>query len=104
MGNNFNIDESNKEAVLIWLDDRKDYHKWFTTLIIGSFVVLTVSGNEPGFGSIGAISLTISLALLLFSILCNLVCVWSIPSWKFKVKTNAFNDGRRLQLELAIPE
>ena len=99
----YNINDSNKEAVLEWLNDRNDFHKWFTSLIIGSFVVLSVFGNKPGFGSIGPVFLSISLVLLLLSILCNFVCVWSIPTWKFKVKTGVFSDGRRLRLELGIP-
>jgi hypothetical protein len=99
----FIIDDSNREAVLQWLNDRNHFHTWFTSLIIGSFIVLTVFGNKPGFGSIGPMFLSISMVLLLFAVLCNLVCVWSIPTWKFRVKTGLFNDGRRLRLELAIP-
>lgn len=99
----FNIEESNRDAVLEWLDDRKDFYKWFTSLIVGCFVVLTVFGNKPDFESIGSIFLLSALVLLLFSILCNFVCVWSIPSWKFRIKTDLFDDGQRLRLELGIP-
>ena len=101
--NPFRIDDSNREAVLEWLNDRNQFHIWFTSLIIGSFVVFTVFGNKPGFGSVGSVFLSISMVLLLFAVLCNLVCVWSIPSWKYRVRTGIFNDGRRIRLELSIP-
>ena len=101
--NEWVIDTTNRAAVLDWLTDRKDFHKWFSSLIIGSFVVLTVFGNKPGFGEIGPLFLSTSLILMLCSIVCNLVCVWSIPSWSFRVKTGVFSDGRRLRIELAIP-
>jgi len=43
------IDDSNREAVLDWLADRKYFHIWFTSLILGSFVILTIFGKKPGF-------------------------------------------------------
>ena len=50
------IDEANEEFIIEWLNDRKEFHKWFTSLIIGSFVLLTIFGNKPGFASIGPVS------------------------------------------------
>jgi len=96
------IDDGNREAVLEWLRDRSHFHTWFTSLIIGSFVVLSVFGNRPGFDGIGPVFLSISLALLLVSILCNLVCVWSIPSWKYRVSTGILTNARGMRWELAI--
>jgi hypothetical protein len=82
----FTINDANRQAVVEWLSDRDHFHTWFTSLIVGSFVVLTVFGNRPGFGEIGPVFLSASMALMLMALLCNLVCVWSIPSWKFYVK------------------
>ena len=96
------INENNRDAVLDWLRDRSRFHTWLTTLILGSFIVLIVFGNRPGFDDIGAVSQTVSLVLLLISVLCNLVCVWSIPSWKYKVKTGSLKDARGMRLELAF--
>jgi hypothetical protein len=46
------IDDGNREAVLDRLKDRNHFHTWFTSLITGSFVVLTVFGSKPGFGGL----------------------------------------------------
>jgi uncharacterized membrane protein len=96
------IDDSNRDAVVDWLAERSQFHSWFTSLIVGSFVVLTVFGNRPGFGSISEVFLAVSLSLMLLSLLCNLVCVWSIPSWKYRVKTAILSDATAMRRELAI--
>lgn len=96
------ITPDNLPHVIDWLDDRKDFHKWFTTLIIGSFVLLTIFGNKPGFGSIGPLFLSAALISMLLSLLCNLVCVWSIPGWKLKVRTGVTASSRELRRELGI--
>ncbi|MCP4978892.1 MAG: hypothetical protein GY935_00180 [Gammaproteobacteria bacterium] len=96
------ITTENEAYVIEWLNDRQDFHKWFTTLIIASFVLLTIFGNKPGFGSIGPVFLTAALISMLLAILCNLVCVWSIPGWKLKVRTGITTDGRELKRELGI--
>jgi len=96
------ITPDNQAHLIDWLDDRKDFHKWFTTLIIGSFVLLTIFGNKPGFGSIGPVFLSAAMIAMLLSLLCNLVCVWSIPGWKLKIRTGVATRGRELQLELGI--
>jgi hypothetical protein len=98
----YDITEQNEDYVIEWFNDRKDFHKWFTTMILGSLVVLSVFGNKPGFGSIGPVFLTSSLILMLLALLCNLVCVWSIPSWKLKVRTGVTTSGRELKRELGI--
>jgi hypothetical protein len=96
------IDDGNREAVLDWLKDRNHFHTWFTSLITGSFVVLTVFGSKPGFSDPGRTVLSIALILLLVAVLCNLVCVWSIPSWKFRVRTQLITHAARMRSELAI--
>ena len=96
------ITDRNRDAVVDWLIDRDHFHTWFTSLITGSFVVLTVFGSKPGYEEPGQILLSVSLILLLVSVLCSLVCVWSIPSWKFRVRTGLITDGTRMRSELAI--
>lgn len=96
------ITDQNRAAVLEWLKDRSHFHTWFTSLIVGSFVILTVFGNKPGFSDIGEIYLSVSLILLLMSVLCNLVCVWSIPSWKYRVSTGILSNAKGMRRELAI--
>ena len=96
------ISKHNKEALLEWLKDRSQFHIWFTTLIVGSFIILTVFGNKPGFTNISEIFLSASLICLLLSVLCNLVCVWSIPGWKYRVSTGVITDSRRMRRDLSI--
>ncbi|WP_437828062.1 hypothetical protein [Sorangium sp. So ce1153] len=96
------INEQNMEAVMTWLNDRNQFHTWLTSLITGSFVVLTAFGSKPGFSDIGQTILSTALVLLLISVLCSLVCVWSIPTWKFRVNTKLITDAASMTRELAI--
>lgn len=79
------IDDANRASVVEWLRDRSAFHTWFSSLITGSFVILTVFGSKPGFSTPSGVVLSIAVVLMLLALLCNLVCVWSIPSWKFRV-------------------
>jgi len=96
------INDQNTEAVIDWLKDRSGVLIWFTSIITGSIVLLTLFGKKPGFSTPSGIALTISLLLLFFSVLCNLVCVWQIPKWKYAVKTGRISNGRRMTLDLEI--
>ena len=96
------IDDSNRQHVVEWLRDRSAFHSWFSSLVTGSFVVISVFGSKPGFSTPSGIVLSISVALLVLSLLANLVCVWSIPSWKYRVSTGALADATAMRRELAI--
>jgi hypothetical protein len=96
------IDDAKRPFVTEWLRDRSAFHTWFSSLVTGSFVVITIFGSKPGFGTPGAVFLSIAVVLLLLSLLCNLVCVWSIPSWKYRVSTGALQDATAMRLELSI--
>lgn len=96
------IDAASRPFVLEWLRDRSAFHTWFSSVITASFVVLTVFGSKPDFSTPGGVVLSIAVALLLLALLCNLVCVWSIPSWKFRVGTGVLADGSAMRRELAI--
>jgi hypothetical protein len=76
------ITSKNSEAVIDWFKDRSSVLIWFASIITGSLVLLTVFGRKPGFNDPNGIALSISLFLMFFSILCNLICVWQIPKWK----------------------
>ncbi len=96
------INDNNIQAIIEWLKDRSSVLIWFTSIITGSIVLLTLFGKNPGFNDISGIALSISLLLMLFSILCNLVCVWQIPKWKYAVRTGRISNGRRMMLDLEI--
>lgn len=96
------IDDAKRPFVVEWLRDRSAFHTWFSSLITGSFVLLTLFGNKPGFSAPGAVILSLAIGLLLLALLCNLVCVWSIPSWKFRISTGMLKNGTVMRRELAI--
>lgn len=96
------IDDGNRDAVVDWLEDRNKFHTWFTSVIAGSFVVLTVFGAKPGFTTPSEKLLSVALVLLLFATLCNLVSAFAIPSWKYRVRTGLVTNGTRMRIELRI--
>jgi hypothetical protein len=96
------VTDSNVEAIIDWLKDRSSVLIWFTSIITGSIVLLSLFGKKPGFNDLGSIALFISLLLMLFSILSNLICVWQIPKYKFAVRTGLIKNGRRMTLDLEI--
>lgn len=96
------IDDSNRAYVIEWLRDRSSFHSWFSSLITGSFVVISIFGQKPNVSTTGGVFLVAAVVLLLFSLLCNLVCVWSIPSWKYRVSTRIINHSKIMRRELAI--
>ena len=96
------VTDANRGFVVEWLRDRSAFHTWFASIVTGSFLLLTVFGNKPGFGTPGGVFLVIALCLLVLSLLTNLVCVWSIPSWKYRISTGLVSDAASMRRELAI--
>jgi hypothetical protein len=96
------ITEVNRPFVIEWLRDRSAFHTWFSSVITGSLVLVTVFGNKPGFTAPGGVFLVICLVLLVLSLLANLVCVWSIPSWKYRVSVGIVTNAAAMRRELAI--
>ena len=96
------ITSENSEAVIDWLKDRSSVLIWFTSIITGSLVLLTVFGRKPGFNDPSGIALSVSLFLMIFSVLCNLICVWQIPKWKLAIRAGQISNGRRMTLDLEI--
>ncbi len=98
----FEINEKTKEPVLEWLKERSAFNVWFTSLATGSFLILEIFGNKPGFETTGQQCLTAALILMLISVLCNFVCVWSIPGWRLKIATDQIQNTQRMYTEIAI--
>ena len=96
------IDDSTRPHIVEWLRDRNAFHTWFSSLVTGSFVAITIFGSKPNFTTPSGVILTTAVALLVLSLLTNLVCVWSIPSWKFRVSTGALENAGVMRRELAI--
>lgn len=96
------ITEDNRPFVVEWLRDRSAFHTWFSSLITGSFFVITFFWGKPDFSSPQGVFLAYAVLLFLFSLLCNLVCVWSIPTWKYRVSTGKIISGTAMRWELAI--
>jgi hypothetical protein len=96
------VDERIRPFVVEWLRDRSAFHTWFSSLITASFVVVTVFGNKPELSTPGCVVLCIAVALFVLALLCNLVCVWSIPSWKLRVATGALTDASAMRRELTF--
>ena len=59
-------------------------------------------GEKPGFSTPSGKLLSIALGLLLFATLCNLVSAFSIPSWKYRVRTGLITNSTRMRIELRI--
>ena len=96
------INEDNAEHIVGWLDDRSKLLTWFTSIITGSLVLLTLFGESPGFSGINQILLSVAILLLFVAVLCNLVCVWQIPKWKLAIRTKRVSNGRVMMLDLEI--
>ena len=96
------INDENRSAVIEWLRDRSAFHTWFSSIVTGSFVVVTVFGAKPGFASPSGVVLSLAVALLILALVCNLVCVWSIPSWKYRVSTRLLTNSSAMRRELSI--
>jgi hypothetical protein len=98
----YDITEDNAEAIVHWLEERSKLHKWFTSIITGSLVLLTIFGKRPGFVNLNEIILSVSLLLMFLSVICNLICVWQIPKWKLAIRTGMVSQGRKMTLDLEI--
>ena len=96
------ITDQNRQYVVEWLRDRSAFHVWFSSLVTGSLVVGTIFGSKAGLSGVTERVLAVAAVLMLLSLVCNLVCVWSIPSWKYRVSTGIVTDATKLRRELAV--
>jgi len=96
------ITAENSEAIIDWLKDRSAVLVWFTSVITGSLTLFSLFGKKPGFNDPSSIVLSLSLLLMFFSILCNLICVWQIPKWKLAIRTGLVSNARWMMLDIEI--
>jgi len=97
------ITENNRDAVVEWLEDRSKFHIWLTSIATGSVVFLAAT-QEPQvqITELHSIIKMVSFLLMFFSILTNMICILSIPTWKYHVKTGQITQGTIMRLELGI--
>jgi len=83
------ITEDNKEAVIEWLEDRQKFHTWLTSIVTGSIVFFAATHEATATTQVTELQMLTwgSLMFLFFSIVTNMICIWSIPTWKFRIKT-----------------
>ncbi len=96
------VTDENREPVAKWLEDRSALLVWFTSIITGSLVLVTLFGGKPGFDSPNHVFLSAAVMFLFLAVLLNLICVWQIPKWKFAVRTAQVLNGRRMMWDLEI--
>jgi len=80
------INDDNRAAFLDFLDDRSKFHVWLTSIVTGSIVALISFGVKPDLQTLSGKMSILGIGVMLFSVLANLVCIWSIPTIKFSVR------------------
>ena len=63
---------------------------------------LTTFGVRPGLGSPAQSYALAALGAMLLGLLANLVCIWTIPNWKLRIRTGCVRDGAMLRLDLGL--
>lgn len=96
------ISEGNRAFVVEWLRDRSAFHSWFSSLVTGSFVVITVFGRKPDLASPGGVPLATAEVVLPLALLCNLAGPGSMPSGKCRGGAGIATDARAMRREPAI--
>lgn len=66
------------------------------------FALFSLFGSEAGFENVEEVFITISLVLFLFSILGNLVILWSIPSWKIMITLREVTNCSRMRWDFRL--
>jgi len=97
------ITEENRNAVLEWLDDRVKFHTWITSVVMGIIVFLTTLGPRTTAGeSTQGLVKVVGLGFMLFSVVVNILCIWSLSNWKYNVRTGVVSDGSRMRLDIEL--
>lgn len=94
--------DKKRQAILTWLEDRWEFHKWFASIITGSFVAFALFGDAAGFSYLQQISIMTGHVLFLFSLLGNLVILWSIPSWKIMITLEEINNCSKMRWDFRL--
>jgi len=96
-------DDIQRDAIVEWLNDRRDFHKWFaslTTLCFAAYSLFGTSFTELEITQ--RVFMTLALVCLLFSVLTNLVILWSIPSWKIRIQIKELNNASSMRWDFRI--
>lgn len=94
--------EKKRQAVLMWLTDRYEFHKWFASVITGSFVAFALFGSAAGLGYYRQVFIMTGHVLFLFSLLGNLVILWAIPSWKIMITLEEVENCSRMRWDFRL--
>ncbi len=96
------IDDDNRAAIIVWLDDRSKFHSWFASIVTGSMVFISLFGWGSSI-PVGCRPYAYSSLLLIFlSLVANLICIWSIPQWKLGIQTKKIIHGRAMRWDLGL--
>ena len=94
--------DKKRQAILEWLQDRWEFHKWFASIITGSFVAFALFGEAAELNYVRQVSILTGHILFLFSLLGNLVILWSIPSWKIMITLEEINNCSRMRWDFRL--
>jgi hypothetical protein len=94
--------DKKRQAILAWLQDRWEFHKWFASIITGSFVAFALFGEAAEFNYLRQVSILTGHVLFLFALLGNLVILWSIPSWKIMITLEEINNCSRMRWDYRL--
>ena len=96
-------DDKHRQAIIEWLNDRRDFHKWFASLTTFCFAVYSLFGVQfSELNSVQQVFISISLVCLLVSVLANLAVLWSIPSWKIRIQVAELNNVSSMRWDFRI--
>jgi hypothetical protein len=96
------VTDENRLAIIEWLEDRRKFHLWLTSIVSGASVFLVALGPPLESESVSGFLKLIGLSLMLLSILTNMVSIWSISNYKFSVKVGEVKEGVRLRLDIEM--
>ena len=93
------VDDDNRAAVLKWLDDRNRFHVWITSLITGAIIFLTTLTPNLSHSSESGLPMLIGVGLMLFSVVINIICIWSLTNYSLHVSRKLVSDGTRMRVD-----
>lgn len=96
------ITEANKETFVEFLEDRIKFHTWLSSLVTGSIVFLSTLGLRPNLEGYQGMGILIGFVSLTLSLITNLACLWTIPVFKLKIKTDIIRDTLAVRMDLGI--
>ncbi len=96
------VDDDNRAAVLKWLDDRNRFHVWITSLITGAIIFLTTLTPNLSNSSESGLPMLIGVGLMLFSVVINIICIWSLTNYSLNVSRKLVSDGTSMRVDLEI--